>query len=292
MKPPPFAYHRPASIEEACRLLATLENAKVLAGGQSLMAMLNLRYLYPDHLIDINKVPGLDGITIAGNRLSVGAMTRQRRMEIDADIARVAPIFAEALALVGHRQTRNRGTLGGSLCHLDPAAELPLVALVYDATVRTAKPDGAGRAIPIETFIAGFMSPAIDHDELVVGVDFPLWPAGHGSSFMERARRHGDFAIASAACLMVTDREGRIERIAIGVGGLGPVPVRVRAAEQALLGARASEDAFARAAACCEALEALDDFHGHAAYRRSIGTALVRRALASAYDRARQMELA
>src|SRR5262249_44797124 len=149
MKPPPFAYHRPASIEEACRLLATLENAKVLAGGQSLMAMLNLRYLYPDHLIDINKVPGLDGITIAGNRLSVGAMTRQRRMEIDADIARVAPIFAEALALVGHRQTRNRGTLGGSLCHLDPAAELPLVALVYDATIRTAKPDGAGRAIPI-----------------------------------------------------------------------------------------------------------------------------------------------
>jgi carbon-monoxide dehydrogenase medium subunit len=292
MKPPPFEYHRPGSVEEACRLLATLENAKVLAGGQSLMAMLNLRYLYPDHLVDINKVPGLDGIIVGDDRLSIGAQVRQRRMEIDADIARVAPIFAEALAMVGHRQTRNRGTLGGSLCHLDPAAELPLVALVCDATVRTAKAGGAGRSIPIDTFIAGFMQPAIDSDELVVGIDFPFWPVGHGHSFMERARRHGDFAVASAACLMTTDPAGRIERIAIGVGGLGPVPVRLTAAEQALLGTSGGEDSFARAATHCEGIEAITDFHGHAAYRRSVGTALVRRALATAYERARHMEMA
>jgi carbon-monoxide dehydrogenase medium subunit len=292
MKPPPFEYHRPTSVEEACRLLATLENAKVLAGGQSLMAMLNLRYLYPDHLVDINKVPGLDGIIVGDDRLSIGAQVRQRRMEIDPDIARVAPIFAEALAMVGHRQTRNRGTLGGSLCHLDPAAELPLVALAHDAVVRTAKAGGRGRAIPIDAFIAGFMSPAIDPDELVIGIDFPLWPAGHGYSFMERARRHGDFAIAAAACLMATDPEGRIVRVAVGVGGLGPVPVRLTAAEQALLGARGDTETFARAASHCEALEALDDFHGHAAYRRSIGEALVRRALMTAHERACQMEIA
>jgi carbon-monoxide dehydrogenase medium subunit len=292
MKPPPFEYHRPASIDEACRLLATLDNAKVLAGGQSLMAMLNLRYLYPDHLVDINKVSGLDGIRVTENRLSIGALVRQRRMEIDPDVVRVAPICAEALAMVGHRQTRNRGTLGGSLCHLDPAAELPLVALVYDATVCTAKFGGAGRSIPIGTFIAGFMQPAIDPDELVVGIDFPVWPAGHGYAFIERARRHGDFAIASAACLMAINSAGHIARVAIGVGGVGSVPIRLSDAEQMLLGTSGGADTFARAASHCEALEALDDFHGHAAYRRSVGMALVRRALMTAHERARQMEMA
>ncbi|HEY2756065.1 MAG TPA: FAD binding domain-containing protein [Pseudolabrys sp.] len=292
MKPPPFEYHRPTSIEEACRLLATLENSKVLAGGQSLMAMLNLRYLYPDHLVDINKVPGLDGVIVGEDSLSIGAQVRQRRMEIDPDVARVAPIFAEALAMVGHRQTRNRGTLGGSLCHLDPAAELPLVALLYDATVRTAKAGGAGRAIPIGTFIAGFMQPAIDPDELVVGIDFPVWPAGHGYAFIERARRHGDFAIASTACLMTTDSAGHIERIAVGVGGVGSVPIRLGVAEQALVGAHGDNEIFARAASHCEGIEAIADFHGHAGYRRSVATALVRRALATAYKRARHMEVA
>jgi carbon-monoxide dehydrogenase medium subunit len=290
MKPPPFEYHLPKSIEEACELLARLDNAKVLAGGQSLMAMLNLRYVYPDHLVDINKVAGLDGIAVGADRLSIGSRTRQRDIEIDKDVARVSPIFAEALALVGHRQTRNRGTLGGSLCHLDPAAELPLVALVHDATVHTAKAGSAGRAIPIGSFIAGFMSPGIDPDELVASIDFPLWPAGHGYAFMERARRHGEFAIASAACLMVIDPAGRIERVAVGVGGLGSVPVRVAEAEQALLGTSGGEEAFAQAAAHCDGIEALSDFHGHAAYRRSIATALVRRALVSAYERAGKME--
>jgi carbon-monoxide dehydrogenase medium subunit len=287
MKPPPFEYHLPASVEEACGLLATLENAKVLAGGQSLMAMLNLRYVYPDHLVDINKVAGLDGIAVKPDRLSIGARTRQRHIEIDADVARVSPIFAEALAMVGHRQTRNRGTLGGSLCHLDPAAELPLVALIHDATVRAAKVGGTTRDIPIATFIAGFMSPAIDAEELVVGIDFPLWPAGHGYAFMERARRHGDFAIASAACLMTVDSAGRIARVAIGVGGIGSVPMRLTEAEKVLVGAAGGDESFARAAAHCDSVEALSDFHGHAAYRRSVAAALVRRSLATAYARAR-----
>lgn len=290
MKPPPFEYHLPKSIEEACGLLARHENSKVLAGGQSLMPMLNLRYIYPDHLVDINKVGGLDHITVGRDHVSIGSRTRQRAIEIDNDIAQVSPIFAEALALVGHRQTRNRGTLGGSLCHLDPAAELPLVALVHDATVRTAKAGNASRAMPIGTFIAGFMSPAIDLDELVVSIDFPIWPAGHGHAFIERARRHGDFAIASAACLMVVDPDGRIDRVAVGVGGLGSVPVRLTAAERALLGTRGDESVFAHAASHCDDVAAVGDFHGHVTYRRSVATALVRRALRAAYERACKME--
>ncbi|HTH97204.1 MAG TPA: FAD binding domain-containing protein [Stellaceae bacterium] len=286
MKPPPFEYHRPQSIEETCALLASLENAKVLAGGQSLMAMLNLRYLYPDHLIDINKVPGLDEIAITGDRLSIGAGTRQRRIELDVGVRRAMPILAEGLALTGHRQTRNRGTLGGSLCHLDPAAEQPLIALIHDAEVRVAKAGGQIRSMPMEKFIAGFMQPAIEFDELVVGVDFPLWPATHGYAFLERARRHGDFALAAAACLMTLDAAGRIDRVAIGVGGLGPVPYRLHAGEGGLRGQAPGEAAFAAAAEHLDALEAVSDFHGGAEYRRSIAKALVRRALALACKRA------
>jgi aerobic carbon-monoxide dehydrogenase medium subunit len=286
MKPPPFEYHRPDSVDEACALLATLENAKVLAGGQSLMAMLNLRYLYPDHLVDINRVPGMDGIEIVGDILSIGAMTRQRRIEIDEAIQRSAPIFAEALAVVGHRQTRNRGTIGGSLCHLDPAAELPLVALLHDATIRTAATGGRRRSVPVDQFIAGFMSPGIEWDELVIGLDFPLWPAGHGHAFIERSRRHGDFAIASAACLVTVDGAGRITRAAVGVGSVCDVPVRLAAAEAGLIGKPGDSGTIDRAAAHCADLDALGDFHGQAGYRRSIATALTRTAIATAYRRA------
>lgn len=286
MKPPPFEYHAPRTLEEACRLLSTLENAKVLAGGQSLMAMLNLRFVYPDHLIDINKVPSLDGIAIRDGRLSIGALARQRAVEVHEGVARAAPIFAEALAVVGHRQTRNRGTIGGSLCHLDPAAELPLLALLHGATLRTAASGGRGRAIPVDGFIAGYMTPGLEPDELLVGVDIPLWPAGHGYCFAERARRHGDFAIASAACLLVLDGAGRITRAALGVGGLGSVPVRLPDAEQDLLGTSGDPAAAARAASRCAPLEALSDFHGQGGYRRSIAAALVRTAVGTAYRRA------
>jgi carbon-monoxide dehydrogenase medium subunit len=288
MKPPPFDYHAPATIAEACTLLATLENAKVLAGGQSLVPMLNLRFLYPDHLIDVNGLPGLDEIAVHADRIAIGAMVRQRRLETDAEIARVAPIFTEALPLIGHRQTRNRGTVGGSLCHLDPAAELPLLALVHEATVRTVAAGGRERAIPIAQFIGGFMSPTIDPGELVVGIDVPRWPEGHGYAFLEHARRHGDFALAAAACLMTVDGSGRVDRVALGVGGLGSIPVRLQSAEALLHGASVDAALVERAAACCAELEAHSDVHAHAAYRRSVATALVRKAIGSAYQRTRR----
>jgi carbon-monoxide dehydrogenase medium subunit len=285
MKSPPFEYYAPATLAEACSLLAAHENAKVLAGGQSLVPMLNLRFLYPDHVIDVNGVPGLGEIAIHPDRIAIGAMVRQRRLETDAELAAAAPIFAEALPLIGHRQTRNRGTIGGSLCHLDPAAELPLLALVHDATIRSASRRGE-RTIPIAQFIGGFMSPAIEPDELVVGIDVPRWPAGHGFAFIEHARRHGDFALAAVACVLTLDGNGRVQRIALGVGGIGPVPVRLTDAETALSGSTADPPAVERAARCCAGLEAHSDVHGHAAFRRSVATALVRRAVAAAYGRA------
>ena len=166
MKPPPFDYFRPGSLDEALRLLSQNENAKVLAGGQSLMSLLNLRYVFPSALIDINDLHDLAGVDAGPQRVRIGALTRQRAIETDKSLMSVAPIFAEALHLVGHRQTRNRGTLGGSLCHLDPASELPALALLYEAMIEAVGPKGR-RTMTSRNFVKGFMMPAIDADEIV-----------------------------------------------------------------------------------------------------------------------------
>jgi aerobic carbon-monoxide dehydrogenase medium subunit len=289
MKPPPFDYHRPESVTAAIALLGRLENAKLLAGGQSLMPMLNLRYLYPDHVVDLNRIPDLAGFSFAGERLRIGAMTRQRAIEVSPEVARVAPIFPEALKLVGHRQTRNRGTIGGSLCHLDPAAELPTLALLYDAEIKIAGPAGL-RSVSMRDFMAGYMTPALKAGELVIAVSLPFWPAGHGWGFVEFARRHGDFAIASAGVLLEKGGDGRIKRAAVAVGGVEPVPVRLTAAETMLVGEPPGEGLFARVAACCANLDALEDVHGGADYRRSVAGAMVMRALAAADARIKAPE--
>lgn len=286
MKPPPFEYHLARSVPEAVGLLARLQNAKILAGGQSLMPMLNLRYVHPDHVVDINRIPGLDRIEVSDGTLRIGAMVRQRRIETSSDVKKAAPILCEALSHVGHRQTRNRGTLGGSLCHLDPAAELPAIALLYGATVRVAGASGE-RTVPMGDFMADYMTPALAPGEIVTAVDFPLWDAGHGYGFHEFARRHGDFAVAAAACLMECDKAGRVSRVAISVAGVEAMPVRLAKAELTLHGQAATEDAFKKAAEHCLALKAIGDVHGSAEYRRKVAAAMVRRSLAAACARAR-----
>lgn len=286
MKPPPFEYLRPESLDELCDVLAEVENAKILAGGQSLMAMLNLRYVFPDFLIDINRIPGLAGIEIKGERLRIGAMTRQRRIETDPVVNERAPVIPEALHLVGHRQTRNRGTIGGSLCHLDPAAELPTIALLHDAHIEVAR-KGGRRTLPISEFILDYMTPGIGPDEVVVAVEIPLWPAGHGYCFNEFARRHGDFAVASAGCLVTCGASGRIERISIALGGVSTVPLRGVEAEE-ILGGSAGDDATIESAlAFCEGLDVLGDFHGSADYRRSVARSVLRKTIRTAIQRAR-----
>jgi len=278
MKPPPFQYFCPRTLDEAVSLLTRTENAKVLAGGQSLMAMLNLRYVFPDALIDINNLFDLAGIDISPARIRIGAMTRQSHIERHDALFAALPIVRAALRLVGHRQTRNRGTIGGSLCHLDPAAELPLVALLLDATVEAMGPGGM-RRIPCSEFVTGFMMPGIAVDEIVTAVEFAPWSPSHSFGFHEFARRHGDFAIASAAVQMERDASGAISRVAIAIGGVGSVPQRHRAGEELLRGTAGEPHIVQSVIERCGELELIGDFHGGTEYRLSVARTMLRRSL-------------
>ena len=284
MKPPPFSYHDPRTVNEAVALLGRLENAKLLAGGQSLMPMLNMRFVQPDHVIDLNKVEGLSYIRVEDDSLDVGAMTRQRELEFHQGVRSRCPILRDALLQVGHRQTRNRGTLGGSLCHLDPSAELVTVAAALDAVVSVAGPRGA-REVPFAEFPVAFMMAAIELDEIVTAVRFPLWPGGHGHAFVEFSRRHGDFAIVAAAALLHEDAQGQILRASLTLGGVGTAPLRMSEAEAILVGNVASEALFRDASESCRHVDAMDDVHVSAAYRRHLAVVLSRRALESAHRR-------
>ena len=284
MKPPAFQYHDPKTLAEAVGLLGTLDNAKLLAGGQSLMPMLNMRFVLPDHVIDLNLVEGMSGIKEAGGALEIGAMTRQRDLEF-SDVVRARwPIMHEALLQVGHRQTRNRGTIGGSLCHLDPAAELVSLATGYDATVTVVGPNGQ-RELPFAEFPVAYMTPSIELNELVVGVRFPQWAPKHGYAFVEFSRRHGDFAITSAAVLIEGDAAGKITRASVTIGGMGTAPSRAREVEAAITGQVPAGNLFRDACESCRKLEAIDDIHAPASYRQHLAAVLSRRALEKAYAR-------
>ena len=284
MKPPPFSYHDPATVPEVVGLLSTLENAKLLAGGQSLMPMLNMRFVLPDHLIDLNRVEGLGYIREDAGGLEIGAMTRQRDVEFSPLVKRNCPLLSDAILHVGHRQTRNWGTFGGSLAHLDPSAEIPVVCAALDAIVSVEGPDGK-RDIAFADFPAGYMMPSMSPDEVLVSVRIPAWGPGHGHGFEEFARRHGDFAIASSAALLETGSDGRIRRASLTVGGVGPAPVRVVAGEAALVGEAGSAVLFRAAAEEARKIDAIGDIHAPASYRQHLAAVLSRRALEKAWAR-------
>jgi aerobic carbon-monoxide dehydrogenase medium subunit len=285
MKPPPFSYHDPKTVAEVIGLLSSLDNARLLAGGQSLMPMLNFRYVQPDHIIDLNRVEGLSYIRETADGMEAGAMTRQRDLEFSDLVERRFPLLHEAIRSIGHRQTRNRGTIGGSLCHLDPSAELVSCALTLDTVAVVEGPAGR-REISFKDFPLGYLTPAVEPNEVLTAIRFSAWPAGHGHAFEEFARRHGDFAIVSAAALLQADAAGRITRAAVTLGGMGAVPVRASELEAALTG-RAPDAAFLRQACeSCRSLDALDDVHAPASYRQHLATVMSRRALEKAYARA------
>jgi len=284
MKPPPFTYHDPSTTAEALTLLASKDNARLLAGGQSLMPMLNMRYVLPDDVIDINGITALSGIEETGDGLRIGAMTRQRDIEFSDIVASRCPLMREAILQVGHRQTRNRGTLGGSLAHLDPSAELPTVAMAVDAVVHVESSRGA-REIAMADYPAGYMTPSIELDEMVTGASFPSWPEGHGYGFVEFSRRHGDFAIVSAAALLTRDGGGAITRASLTVSGVGPSPLRCAEAEAMLTGQSPSDELFRAAAETNRGIDALEDIHGSSAYRQHLATVMTRRALERAQAR-------
>jgi len=285
MKAAAFAYHDPASLAELLPLLGKLENARMLAGGQSLVPMLNMRYVIPDHVIDLNRLGELAYVRETAGGLQIGAMTRQRDLERHPLVQRKAPILIEALRHVGHVQTRSRGTIGGSLCHLDPAAELPGIAALTDATLHVAGPRGR-RDVAMTRWTRMYMTPDLEADEMLTGLTLPVWTEPHGYAFIEYARRHGDYAIVAAACLLALAGNGRIARAAIALMGVDVRPVRLAAAEAALVGRLPGPDAFKTAADLARAVEISADSHVTKDYRQRLAATLTQRALTLAARRA------
>lgn len=286
MKPAPFILLRPRSVDEALALLqAHGDDAKVLAGGQSLVPLMNFRLAQPRNLIDLNGVRGLDKIQFNDQTLSLGAMVRQRDVERSPAIAECLPILREAIEQVAHPAIRNRGTVGGSLVHADPSAELPLLAIALDATfhLRSAR---ASRSVAARDFYQGYLITDIAADELLVEIDFHLPPPSSGWCCTEIARRHGDFALVAVAVLLDCGRDRSVNFVRVALGGVGPSPLRVAAAEEPLSGKRPGAELFRRAAdAAAQAVEPPADIHASSGYRRQLTGVLVRRALAVAASR-------
>ncbi len=285
MKAPAFEYIAPSSLDEALHHLHHTDNARILAGGQSLVAMLNMRYAFPDCLIDIGRVPGLSGIEDKGDTIEFGAMTRQREVEFSRVVQDRLPLLHEAILNVGHRQTRNRGTVGGSLCQLDPSAEIPTVAMAMDARIHVGSIRGR-REIAMADFPAGYMTPAMESDEMVLSMSIRPWGPRHGSSFIEYARRHGDFAIVSSAVLVEFGDDGRINRCSITLGGCESAPVRMPTAEAVMVGSTGNETSIEQAATLCSAVQASSDAYVTAWYRQRLARSLTHRALTTAIQRA------
>jgi carbon-monoxide dehydrogenase medium subunit len=278
VKPSAFDYHAPSSAEEAVALLAELgEGAKVLAGGQSLVPMLSLRLAAFDHLVDVGRIGELAGVHVAADGVTVGAGTTQATIEASAEVAAAVPLLARATPLIGHFQIRSRGTLGGSLAHADPAAEYPAVALAMDAEMEVVSPRGP-RRLAAADFFTGFWSTALEPDELLVGVRWPVWSGRCGFAVREFARRHGDFAVAGAAVAVELGADDRVERCSISLIGMGSTPVRASGAEAAVVGESAPLDADEVGAMAVADLDGIpSDLHGSAAYRVRVGAAMVAR---------------
>ncbi len=285
MKPASFEYHDPRTLAEVLTLLARLDNVRLLAGGQSLMPMMNYRYVQPDHLIDLNRVAELTGIDESASAIRIGAMTRQVDIERSLLLRRRLPILAEALQHVGHRQTRNRGTIGGSLCHLDPSAELVAVAMLLDARMHVGSSAGE-RVVDCADWPQGYMTTALASNELLTAVSLSPWPEGHGWGFVEMARRHGDFAIVAAGAQLAFDPAGRVSRVAVVVAGCTESARRLRGVEAALVGRVLDADGCEQAAAEASAIDAFADPYVGVAYRQHVAGVMVGRALRCAAERA------
>jgi len=284
MKPPRFDYHAPASVDEALALLARHgDGARVLAGGQSLMPMLNFRLARPAHLVDINRVRGLDGIAAAADGgLRLGALVRQRALERSPAVVERSPLIAQAMPFVGHPQIRTRGTLGGSLAHADPAAELPAVMVALDARLAVRSADGE-RTVKAEDFFVAALTSALRPRELLVEIALPAWPARAGACLREVAIRRGDFALGGAAATLALDGHGRVASARVVCFGVGPTPLRVPAAEASLVGGAPSPAAFAEAGRLASAAaDPHEDIHASAGYRKRLAGVLTARALAGA----------
>ena len=283
---PAFSYHRPSTVEEAIGLLAEYgSDAKVLAGGQSLVPLLALRLSHPEHLVDIGRIAGLDGARDGPDGFTIGAAARHADVELAPVTAKAAPLVAAAMPHIGHRAIRNRGTVCGSLAHADPAAELPAVALATGAEL-IARSSTGERRIPAADFFLGYLTSALDETEVLTAVRFPPWPGRTGWSVQEISRRHGDYALVGLAALVGLDDDGRVERAALSFFGAGATPVRVPDAEAVLIGERPEPAAIAEAAdVVTKSIDPPGDNHATAAYRAHVAGVLTKRCLAEAAGR-------
>jgi carbon-monoxide dehydrogenase medium subunit len=279
LKPAKFAYHAPNSLAEALSLLTHYAGeARLLAGGQSLIPMMNFRIATPSAIIDLNRVPDLDHIRREIDVVRVGAMTRQRKIEFSDLISETLPLLRDAIKLVGHLPTRSRGTIGGSLAHADPAAELPMLLQVLEGEVVARGPAGR-RVIKAGEFFRSLLATALTPEEILIEVRFPVMPANAGYAVEEFSRRHGDFAICAVATVLVHEGEGRV-KARLAAGGAGPVPLRLAAAESVLEQKGLGEAAIAEAAeAAAHAVEPMNDQNGSADFRRHLTRVLTTRAL-------------
>jgi len=280
LKPPPFLYESPDALDEVLSLLAEHgDEAKLLAGGQSLVPLLSFRLARPAVLVDLNAVGGLSGVSAADGHVTVGSMVRERAAGRSTTIADQIPLMASAIPLIGHEAIRTRGTIGGSIAHADPAAELPAVAVATRAQM-VARSAGRGeRTVPATEFFQGYFTTALAADELLTEVRFPEMGSGWGAHFEEAARREGDFAMVGvAAAIHLAD--ATIDDARLVLIGVGDTPGRAEDAERVLIGAEPGADAFEEAAAAAvRDLEPPSDLHGSATYRRYVAQILVRRAL-------------
>ncbi len=273
-------------MEEALSLLAERgSDAKVLAGGQSLVPLLNMRLVRPGVLVDINRIRRLDSMRAANGHLAIGAVARAREVELWAEARERCPILTESLRWVGHVEIRNRGTVCGSLAHADPAAELPVVAVALDAQLVAESVRGT-RTIPASQFFLSILTTALAADELLTEVRVPALRPGTGWGFIEFARRQGDFALAAVAALLERGPDGVCTRARVVLGGVGATPLRAERAEQCLVGERLTGERFAVAGReAAVSLNPPSDVHASSAYRRKLAGVLVERALTMAADR-------
>jgi aerobic carbon-monoxide dehydrogenase medium subunit len=283
MKLPPVAYACPTSVAEAVALLAAHgDNAKALAGGQSLVPMLAFRVAAPNLLVDLRKLDELRHIRIGEHGVALGAMVRWRDILENARLSDAHPLLIEAIGHVAHYQIRNRGTVGGSLAHADPAAELPLIAVTCDADISVAGPSGS-RQIAAADFFRGALTTALAADEIITEIRLPRWLPARRFGFVEFTRRHGDFALAAAAVFYDHDGDGKAANVHVGVIGADDRPLRLAAVEAALQGNVVDEVAIAAAVAAARiAVDPPDDIHASGAYRRALIGTMVERALSSA----------
>jgi aerobic carbon-monoxide dehydrogenase medium subunit len=287
MKPAPFDYQSPESISEALELLSEHGyDAKILAGGQSLMPVMNMRLLQPRVLIDINRIPDLDGVEASDGTLTLGALVRQQRLVDDGGIETAAPLLAESAHHIAHRTIRNRGTVGGSLAHADPASELPAVAVALDAemTIRSLKGE---RRLPARDFFLDYLTTALEPDELLTSMAVPATRAdATGTAFFEVSRRHGDFAVVAVAVVVSLGENHAVSRARLVITGVGPAPHLVSATD-ALLGQELSDEAIAMTARdAAREIDPQSDVQASAQYRRHVARVLSERALRTAAERA------